>query len=50
MTYVEDADKRPISFCDCFVGLFSVSYPAIVIVDCLVRVPSAVLERDQCPE
>lgn len=43
-SYIEDADKRPIGLCDRFVRLFSVSYPAIIIVDRLVRVPFTVLE------
>lgn len=48
ITYIEDADKRPVGLCDRLVGLFSVSYAAIVVCDCLVRIPSAILECDQC--
>jgi len=34
--------------CDGLVRLFPVSYPAIVIIDCLVWIPSAILGRGQC--
>ena len=47
-SYVEDTDKRPVCLCDGLVRLFSVSYPAIVVVDGLVWVPSTILERGQC--
>lgn len=48
-SYIEDANERPIGLCDRLIRLFSVSYPAIIIVNRFVRIPSTVLERRSVP-